>query len=97
VKNGLKSSQFLADLTNSAWRILADFYIRSGGLEKKSSGNAGAGKQAPYTTAAKDKSIRSSDKYNKYAAHQEGHHCLCNTACVRHGLDQDSDPRKEAH
>jgi hypothetical protein len=34
VKNGLKSSQFLADLTNSAWRILADFYIRSGGFEK---------------------------------------------------------------
>jgi hypothetical protein len=22
------------DLTNSAWRILADFYIRSGGFEK---------------------------------------------------------------
>jgi hypothetical protein len=42
VKNGLKSSQFLADLTNSAWRILADFYIRSGGFEKKSSGNAAA-------------------------------------------------------
>jgi hypothetical protein len=24
----------LADLTNSAWRILADFHIRSGGFEK---------------------------------------------------------------
>jgi hypothetical protein len=24
----------LYDLTNSAWRILADFYIRSGGFEK---------------------------------------------------------------
>jgi hypothetical protein len=34
VKNGLKSSQFLADLTNSAWRILVDFYIRSGRFEK---------------------------------------------------------------
>jgi hypothetical protein len=34
VKNGLKSCGFLADLTNSAWRILADFYIRSGGFEK---------------------------------------------------------------
>jgi hypothetical protein len=34
MKNGLKSSQFLADLINSAWRILADFHIRSGGFEK---------------------------------------------------------------
>jgi hypothetical protein len=31
-KNGLKGSQFLADLTNFAWRILADFDIRSGGF-----------------------------------------------------------------
>jgi hypothetical protein len=28
------SGGFLADLTNSAWRILADFYIRSRGFEK---------------------------------------------------------------
>jgi uncharacterized protein YrrD len=28
------SGGFLADLTNSAWRILADFYIRSGGFKK---------------------------------------------------------------
>jgi uncharacterized protein YrrD len=28
------SGGFLADLTNSAWRILADFYIRSGRFEK---------------------------------------------------------------
>jgi hypothetical protein len=28
------SGGFLVDLTNSAWRILADFYIRSGGFEK---------------------------------------------------------------
>jgi hypothetical protein len=28
------SGGFLADLRNSAWRILADFYIRSGGFEK---------------------------------------------------------------
>jgi hypothetical protein len=34
------SGGFLVDLTNSAWRILADFYIRSGGFEKNSSGNA---------------------------------------------------------
>jgi hypothetical protein len=27
------SGGFLADLTNSAWRILADFHIRSGGFE----------------------------------------------------------------
>jgi hypothetical protein len=33
VKNGTKSSKFLADLTNLKWRILADFYIRSGGFE----------------------------------------------------------------
>jgi hypothetical protein len=30
------------DLTNSAWRILADFLIRSSRFEKKSSGNAAA-------------------------------------------------------
>jgi hypothetical protein len=28
------SGGFLADLTNSAWRILADFYIISGGFKK---------------------------------------------------------------
>jgi hypothetical protein len=28
------SGGFLADLINSAWRILVDFYIRSGGFEK---------------------------------------------------------------
>jgi hypothetical protein len=28
------SGGFLADSTNSAWRILAVFYIRSGGFEK---------------------------------------------------------------
>jgi hypothetical protein len=35
ISGGLPISDgFLADLTNFAWRILADFYIRSGGFEK---------------------------------------------------------------
>jgi hypothetical protein len=40
------------DLTNSAWRILADFYIRSGGFEKNHLATLGQGLE-PFLSPAK--------------------------------------------